>query len=294
MLNDDSPIIGNARHILSLLDPVIPKSSTTGLASSAEVTAPVIVGLTGLQGSGKSTYASALVSLLRRTPYNLNATTVSLDDFYHTHDNLVKLRNSNPENKLLWTRGQPGTHDEELAEQFFASTRHIADVMDANDNDDQTLRIPVFDKSLFGGEGDRVPVQDWPKITPIDVIVFEGWCIGFRPLPAKTVSEKHERGSTGQSCVNEAPDQHNLSHASTNTTADHSLSHLLQLNENLRKYCSTFMGPQNFDCLVHLDTDDLMNVYTWRLDQEHALKRCKGSGMSDTEVVGFVRGYMPS
>jgi D-glycerate 3-kinase len=28
-----------------------------------------------------------------------------------------------------------------------------------------------------------------------------------------------------------------------------------------------FMGPQHFDYLVHLDTDDLVNVYEWRIQQ---------------------------
>ncbi|PYH88174.1 hypothetical protein BO71DRAFT_436003 [Aspergillus ellipticus CBS 707.79] len=55
-----------------------------------------------------------------------------------------------------------------------------------------------------------------------------------------------------------------------------------------------FMGPEHLDCLIHLDTDDLANVYRWRLQQEHALHRARNQGMTDAEVVAFVQGYMPA
>jgi D-glycerate 3-kinase len=54
------------------------------------------------------------------------------------------------------------------------------------------------------------------------------------------------------------------------------------------------MGPQHLDYLVHLDTDDLMNVYRWRLEQEHALRKSRDTGMSDEQVVSFVECYMPA
>jgi D-glycerate 3-kinase len=54
------------------------------------------------------------------------------------------------------------------------------------------------------------------------------------------------------------------------------------------------MGPQHFDFFIHIDTDDLNNVYTWRLQQEHKLIEAKGSGMSDDQVRAFIDGYMPN
>lgn len=54
------------------------------------------------------------------------------------------------------------------------------------------------------------------------------------------------------------------------------------------------MGPSHFDALVHLTTDDLANVYRWRLGQEKALREARGSGMTDAEVVRFINIYMPS
>jgi D-glycerate 3-kinase len=54
------------------------------------------------------------------------------------------------------------------------------------------------------------------------------------------------------------------------------------------------MRPASLSYLILLTTDDLANVYSWRLDQEHALREKTGSGMSDVDIVEFVRGYMPA
>jgi D-glycerate 3-kinase len=54
------------------------------------------------------------------------------------------------------------------------------------------------------------------------------------------------------------------------------------------------MGPANFDFLIHLDTRLLAYIYMWRLGQERELRKKKGSGMKDEEVIRFVEVYMPS
>ena len=81
---------------------------------------------------------------------------------------------------------------------------------------------------------------------------------------------------------------------STETLALHRLEDLIQVNNSLRRYCEVFMGPQHFDMLVHLDTDDLVNVYRWRMQQEELLVKAKGTGMTREQVVEFIKGYMPS
>ncbi|EKV09679.1 hypothetical protein PDIG_29160 [Penicillium digitatum PHI26] len=48
---------------------------------------------------------------------------LSLDDLYLDNDNLIPLRAANPSNKLVQIRGQPGTHDMNLARSFFESLR---------------------------------------------------------------------------------------------------------------------------------------------------------------------------
>ena len=42
--------------------------------------------------------------------------------------------------------------------------------------------IPRYDKSQQGGRGDRAPRDTWPVVRgPVDVVLFEGWMLGFRP-----------------------------------------------------------------------------------------------------------------
>ncbi|KAL0939954.1 d-glycerate 3-kinase [Colletotrichum truncatum] len=254
-------------------------------AHKAESSSPFILGLSGLQGSGKSTWAEALTQTLN-TKHGINTRTLSLDDLYHDHDQLVALRDSNPGNGLLRTRGQPGTHDEELARRFFD------DISQPSKGNSESIKWPAFDKSLFSGEGGRVPVSQWdnvPRNPPLEVLIFEGWCLGFQPLSPEEVEQKWNNAKAGSNSTSSEEDQ-----LSTTTLASHDLEHLLLINKNLERYCKTFMGPWRFDAFLHLSTDRLVNVYHWRLDQERALREKKGAGMTDAQVIRFVQGYMPA
>ncbi|KAI8934302.1 hypothetical protein NX059_009041 [Plenodomus lindquistii] len=255
----------NIRRALDVLLPRIRERHET----SPE---PIILGITGLQGSGKSTWASKIVEILT-SQHQLCTITISLDDLYKTHEDLVAQRELDSKNKLYRTRGQPGTHEEELAGRFFKDLREYIGHGE--------LRIPSFDKSKFQGEGDRAPESEWPILSrKPDVVVFEGWCVGFQPLTAAVVEEKFNLALAGKLPIN--------------TPANHQLAHLLEVNRNLERYCKAFMGPQYFDFFIHIDTEDLRNVYTWRLQQEHKMIETKGSGMSDEQVRLFIDGYMPS
>jgi D-glycerate 3-kinase len=260
-----SNLDANIRRALDILLPKIKKRHE-------ESSKPIILGITGMQGSGKSTWASVIVKILT-SEHHLHTITVSLDDFYKTHDELIAQRDKNSENKLYRTRGQPGTHDEQLAKKFFDDLREY--------REDGELKIPSFDKSKFNGEGDRTSVSDWPTVKRRpDVVVFEGWCVGFQPVTQAFIEARHSLAMAGKLPVN--------------TPAKHNISHLFEVNESLKRYCDAFMGAQYFDFFIHIDTDDLRNVYTWRLQQEHRMIEAKGSGMSDQEVRDFIDGYMPS
>jgi D-glycerate 3-kinase len=255
-------------NVNQALDLLLPKIKSQHEQSSR----PIILGISGLQGSGKSTWASKLVEILS-AKHQLYTITVSLDDVYKTHDDLIAQRDHDSSNKLYRTRGQPGTHEEQLATSFFEELRFY--------KGEGELRIPSFDKSKFNGEGDRAPISAWPTISrKPDVVVFEGWCVGFQPLSASAIEQKHSLALAGELPIN--------------TPAQHQLKHLMEINDNLRRYCNAFMGPQHFDFFIHLDTTDLRNVYTWRLQQEHKMIDAKGSGMSDDQVQAFIDGYMSS
>jgi D-glycerate 3-kinase len=229
---------------------------------------PLIIALSGCQGSGKSTLAAALVSELS-TVYGFHAAEISLDDFYHTRATQEQLSRENPENYLLRRRGLPGTHDVELAEAFFSQFRE-----EHREDPAATFFWPSFNKSLFKGKGDRIPVDRWKQSNAqhtVDILIFEGWCVGFQPLGPNGVLEKWS-----------AAQGTNKRLASTR------LKDLLLMDDALEEYCDGFMGPSKIDVLVHLDIPTLETVYMWREEQEHALReRTNGSGMTKNEVVEF-------
>ncbi len=128
---------------------------------------PVIAGISGAQGTGKSTLAIFLREWLKRE-CGLTAITLSLDDFYLTKAARVRLAASR--HPLLATRGVPGTHDVELL-------RRVMDRLTGSSGDSR-IHVPRFDK----GTDDRRPEGEWRWVeVPVDVIVLEGWCIGARP-----------------------------------------------------------------------------------------------------------------
>ena len=67
--------------------------------------------MAGGQGSGKSTIAQVLKTILK-VKYNLNTVVFSIDDFYKKLKDRKKM--SNEINHLFLTRGVPGTHETNL------------------------------------------------------------------------------------------------------------------------------------------------------------------------------------
>lgn len=133
--------------------------------------APLVLGINGAQGTGKSTLAGAL-SLALEKIHHLSTTVISIDDLYLTRaDRQTLARDIHP---LLATRGVPGTHDVALGNWI------IADLLAGN-----PCRIPRFDKS----RDDRAPDSQWTHIeSPVDVILFEGWCVGAIPEPVEALA----------------------------------------------------------------------------------------------------------
>lgn len=124
---------------------------------------PLVVGICGAQGSGKTTLAGALAKALRSQG---TATAVlSLDDLYLTRAERQRLaRTVHP---LFATRGVPGTHDVALG---------LA-VLDSLARGNATA-LPRFDKSA----DDRAPREQWDRAPEgTRVVLFEGWCVGAAP-----------------------------------------------------------------------------------------------------------------
>jgi D-glycerate 3-kinase len=112
--------------------------------------------------------------------------TLSLDDIYLNHADQVALAQAYPSNSLLQHRGQPSTHDLALGEEVFASLAA-----------ERPTAIPQYDKSAFEGQGDRVPESKWKVVNKegqdkVKVVIFEGWCVGFRAWDDQTLRAKWE------------------------------------------------------------------------------------------------------
>jgi len=130
---------------------------------------PLIVGINGAQGSGKSTLCRFLEVLL--VEHNQRAVTVSLDDLYLTRAERRQLaEDCHP---LFATRGVPGTHDVPLGEMILDSLVER-----------RPVSLPRFDKAADDRAADGTLVD-----ARIDVILFEGWCVGAVPQPAAALRE---------------------------------------------------------------------------------------------------------
>ena len=104
-----------------------------------------VIGLTGGQGSGKSTISNILKILLKES-FNIETVIFSIDDFYKT----LKERKIMSKNisKLFLTRGVPGTHD----------TKMLFNCIKALTNSKfKKILIPKFNKGI----DDRVSKNKW-------------------------------------------------------------------------------------------------------------------------------------
>jgi D-glycerate 3-kinase len=125
---------------------------------------PLIQGILGGQGTGKTTMCGVLTLILQQLGYR--ALSLSLDDLYKTYSDRLILQQQDP--RLIW-RGPPGTHDLDLGLTVLDKIRQL----------DNPVAVPRFDKSAYQGAGDRTN----PDIVEgIDIILFEGWFVGVQPI----------------------------------------------------------------------------------------------------------------
>ncbi len=153
------------------------------LARVARRKTPLLAGLSGLQGAGKSTFARQLAATARTR--GVACVVLSLDDFYLGRRERRHL--ARDVHSLFLTRGVPGTHDLGLLERVLDALAHASPTTPA--------RVPRFDK----GHDTRLPPSRWRRVDEAPaLIVLEGWCVGVpaqapatlrRPLNALERSE---------------------------------------------------------------------------------------------------------
>ena len=142
-----------------------------------------IIGITGSQGSGKTTFAQSLVTSLRsRKPLTVS---LSLDDFYLSKTARGELAES--VHPLLVTRGVPGTHETDLLEKVLNQV--------ASEGMPKEISVPTFDKA----RDDRGP----NKSAYVGKLVLEGWCLGAAAQSVQDLREpvndlEREEDSSGE------------------------------------------------------------------------------------------------
>ena len=211
---------------------------------------PLIQGILGGQGTGKTTLAGILILILQHLGYRTIA--LSLDDLYKTYLERQRLKEEDP--GLIW-RGPPGTHDVNLG---------IA-VLDRLRQGQGAIEIPRFDKSAWGGEGDRTRSE---MVENIDIVLFEGWFVGVRPI-----------------------DPRNFDHPLPPIITPSDRKFARDMNTKLQDYLPLW---ERLDRLMVLYPTDYQVSKQWRLQAEQQMVATGKSGMSDEMVDKFVEYFWRS
>ena len=217
---------------------------------------PLLLGINGAQGTGKSTLAEFL-DMVSRECFGWRNAIMSIDDFYLTHAERVAL--AEDVHPLLATRGVPGTHDMALL------TEVLDKLLDLPVG--ATTRVPRFDKANDDRDANMSSIEG-----PLDMIILEGWCVGSHaqdesalPEPVNDLERNEDPDSKWRKFVND------------------------KLAEDYEPIFS------RLDALFFLKAPSFDAVFRWRLEQEQKLadaSDASADSVMDREQVGrFIRYY---
>ena len=219
---------------------------------------PLILGLSGGQGIGKTTISS-IITLILKKYFKLNIFKISIDDFYKTRKERFLL--SKKIHPLLMTRGVPGTHDINIMLNFFKRVKK---------NNFKSLKLPKFNKAI----DDRCKKSSWYTIKKRpDIIIFEGWCVGAMA----------QKNSMLKKSIN-----------SLEKTNDQNLIWRKFVNNQLKTKYKKLFG--HLDNLLYLKAKNFNLLQQWRIKQEKKLwlklkKRKNLKIMNRLEVINFMQTY---
>jgi len=214
-----------------------------------------VIGLTGGQGSGKSTISKILKILLKEN-FNLETVIFSIDDFYKTlKERKIMSKNISP---LFLTRGVPGTHDTKMLFNCIKALKNFKF---------KKILIPKFNKGI----DDRISKTKWLRVDKKpNIVIFEGWCVGAEPqkkkdllVPINELEKSKDKKKIWRNKVNQ---------------------------ELKKKYMKIF---KLIDKIIFLKVPSFKHVFKWRLLQEKKLRiTSKGKKtMSDQEIKNFIMFY---
>ncbi len=194
---------------------------------------PTIIGLSGGQGTGKTTISS-IMSIILKKYFKYKVCNVSIDDFYKTRKARKLL--SKTKHPLLITRGVPGTHDVNLILKFLKKVKKKNFIK---------FKFPKFNKA----KDERNKIKDWNSVKyKPEIVILEGWCIGARHQKYKQLTKS----------IN-----------STERIFDKDLKWRKFVNLQLMKnYKKIFNQIDNY---LYLKVSDFNLLQKWRVKQEKKL-----------------------
>ena len=203
-----------------------------------------IIGISALPGTGKTTLGKWLEAISLNLNFKISV--ISIDDFYLPSDEMKLAIKNNPWNV---SRGFPGSHSVKLMYEKLLNWKINGE-----------LNVPVFDKSLRNGLGDR---SHWRFDNP-DLVILEGWFLGIKP------------------CSIDVKDQHIQSAALSPSEC----SYTLKIQNNLNEYLDVWSLIDN---IWHLKPLKFEYMNTWKSSQEKEMLLQKGNALQDEKLSNFLR-----
>ena len=203
-----------------------------------------IIGLSALPGTGKTTLGKWLEAISLKLKFKIAV--ISIDDFYLPSDEMTLAIDNNPWNV---SRGFPGSHSVKLMQEKLLSWKINGE-----------LNVPVFDKSLRNGLGDR---SHWRSDNP-DLLIIEGWFLGVEPF-SNDIDHKH---------------------INSGDINPHELSYRSNIQNNLKKYSDVWSLIDN---IWHLKPLKFEYMNTWKTYQEKEMLLKKGNALQDENLSNFLR-----
>ena len=203
-----------------------------------------IIGISALPGTGKTTLGKWLEAISLKL--NFKIAVISIDDFYLPSDEMKLAIKNNPWNV---SRGFPGSHSVNLMHEKLLNWKMNGE-----------LNVPVFDKSLRNGLGDR---SHWRLDNP-DLLILEGWFLGVEPSSINFIDQSIDNAEL----------------------SSNEFSYRSKIQNNLYEYLDVW---NLIDNLWHLKPLKFEYMNIWKTHQEKEMFSQKGNALQDEKLSNFLR-----
>jgi len=203
-----------------------------------------LIGISALPGTGKTTLGKWLEAISLKL--NFKIAVISIDDFYLPSEEMKLAIENNPWNV---SRGFPGSHSVNLMYEKLLNWKKNGE-----------LNVPVFDKSLRNGLGDR---SHWRSDKP-DLLIIEGWFLGIEPLSSEI----------------------NFQYLNSSELSPHESSYRSNIQDNLIKYLDIW---SLIDKIWHFKPLKFEYMNAWKTSQEEEMFLKKGNSLQEEKLSNFLR-----